>query len=108
MTVSQQRQLMEELEESGYGEVEIEVCYQPNWPLMGTLKGVIQPEDVDKGDPYEEEDSDEDVEDRIARMEQLVENPRVILIVSDSRRWMGSKEVNPYGSKCWWDNCHTS
>ena len=42
MTVTELKERLEEYEDAGYGDVEIQVAQQPSWPLAGRLRSACR------------------------------------------------------------------
>lgn len=83
-TVSELKELLEQMEEDGYGDIELRFVYQQNYPLQDTVCGVaIASED--------EDDEDKDVTKE--------SDPKYIYIVSG-----GQDHDEPYGPKSAFDN----
>jgi len=49
---------LEEVAEDGFGECELRLAFQPNWPLQFTIGGIAVPDDESRGmgEPDEEPD----------------------------------------------------
>ena len=58
MTVNEMIERLHEVAEDGFGECEVRLAFQPNWPLQFTVGGIATPEDESRGmgEPDEEPD----------------------------------------------------
>ena len=58
MKVNEMIERLQEVAESGFGECEMRLAFQPNWPLQFTVAGIATPDDEsrDLGEPDEEPD----------------------------------------------------
>jgi hypothetical protein len=86
-TVNDLIEILQELAEDGYGECRIVAAYQPNYPLVGEIDGVIPPEEED------DEDGDPEVTEGEGRKEGVVH-----VLVGHTPRGM-----SPYASKRLWE-----
>ena len=58
MTVNEMIERLQEAADDGFGECEVRLAFQPNWPLQYTVAGIATPDDESRaqGEPDEEPD----------------------------------------------------
>lgn len=58
MTVNEMIERLREAADEGFGECEVRLAFQPNWPLQFTVAGIATPDDESRahGEPDEEPD----------------------------------------------------
>lgn len=58
MTVNEMIERLQDVAEDGFGECELRLAFQPNWPLQFTIAGITIPDDESRsmGEPDEEPD----------------------------------------------------
>jgi hypothetical protein len=60
MTVTEIKDLMQQMEDAGHGDSEVLFTYQDNYPLQDHIKGGWIPEESDADSDDEDEDQDSD------------------------------------------------
>lgn len=63
MTVNEMIERLQEVAEDGFGECELRLAFQPNWPLQFRIGGIAVPADESRGmgEPDEEPDDADSV-----------------------------------------------
>lgn len=54
MTVNELIEQLQEIAEDGYGETDVRLAFQPNWPLQFEVGRVTAPDEAGEGHPDEE------------------------------------------------------
>jgi hypothetical protein len=68
MTVNKMIECLQQAAESGYGDCEVRLAFQPHWPLQFTVAGITTPDDeADSREP------DEDGDDELQQAVYIVE-----------------------------------
>jgi len=58
MTVNEMIERLQEVAEDGFGECDLRLAFQPNWPLQFTVGGIATPDDA-----YEDEEERESTQE---------------------------------------------
>ena len=58
MTVNELRERLQDAADEGFGQCEVRLAFQPNWPLQMMVAGIATPDDASRamGEPDEEPD----------------------------------------------------
>lgn len=63
MTVNELIQALQETAEDGFGDHEVRLAFQPNWPLQFTVGGVADPAAIVETRGYQLDERDDDDDD---------------------------------------------